>query len=832
MWKLVSQSLLSSGSHLPITPETDKLLTDLFSGKHAWACLRMRWLVERRELEEVQRKLHDFADPQKVKILLYLAKICCQSNDFITALNYAKQAYRIDANNVQVHRRLASVHHRLGNITERLFFLKRVNERNGRLYDNELANARDEIRHWHKQWELDDDLCRIVHGSTIVHVWNKSLPTINGYTVRNAEIIKHQKEIGLHAVGVTKLGWPPADHCGSVHTCLNGVDLYRLYDANHTELNKMPMSQYFRLYALQFAKLLEDLKPGIIHAASNFQNALPPLVVARKFGIRSVYEVRGMWHYTQSSKTRGFEHSERYRLHEAYELTCCRLADRVVVINDGLKKHLIDLGIPSEKITVVYNGVNVNYFQPQPPCPELQQTFGLEGKLVIGFVGTLEKYEGLDYLLHALAILQGQRSDIKLIIVGGGPALPDLHRLSVTLGLQREVSFVGAVPHEQVRKFYSVMDILPFPRTRAKVCELVTPLKPFEAMAMGKTVMVSDIPALREIVSDGNTGLIFQPEDAASLAEAIASAERHPCLGRNAREWVIQERDWRNLLRGYVDVYNELRPPEISNQRNREGVSLEISGSDSSLPVVTVSYRPENHTCDAQENREDYIVDYLDDYVGHGQPIEAPAGWLDLRNQTYENYIVKTKRTYKSTRSAEYAARKSLNKGYYVKPFVRRLFTPDIISITHSKEIRSGGPRSGFLLETLEDIGGPPQEYYHFQMPDCPFHYSIFWGIFMAAPGHKQGEVVTDERLIGFIHLRRTGNVALYTLILGHGDHLVDGIMFHLHLDIVKWILDDDNPYGQGLDHLIYGRYYDGGEGRITWRKKTGFEPAYLMHPE
>ncbi|MFM9278799.1 glycosyltransferase family 4 protein [Paenibacillus jiagnxiensis] len=558
MWRGVSHSLLSSGSPLPITPETDKLLTELFSRKHAWACLRMRWLAERGELEEVQRKLRDFAGPQKVKILLYLAKVCYQSNDFLTALNYARKAYRIDANNMHVYRRLASIHHRLGNITKRLVFLKGVQKRSGRFYGNELEMARDEIRHLHKPWELDDDLCPIVHGSAVVHVWNKSFPAINGYTVRSAEIIKHQKEMGLEVVGVTKLGWPPADHVDSVRSCLNGIDMYRLYDASHTELNKAPMSQYFRLYALQFAKLLERLKPGIIHAASNFQNALPPLMVACKLGIRSVYEVRGMWHYTQSFKTKGFEQSERFRLHEAGELECCRLADRVVVISDALRKHLIDLGIPAKKITVVYNGVNVNHFQPQPPCPELQQTYGLAGKFVIGFVGSLEKYEGLDYLLHALAILQKQRSDIKLLIAGDGPALPDLQRLSVTLGLQKEVSFVGALPHEQVKRFYSVMDILPFPRTRAKVCELVTPLKPYEAMAMGKTVLVSDIPALREIVSDGYTGLMFQPEDAASLAEAITRAGQQSHLGGNAREWVVQERDWRNLLRGYIDVYNEL----------------------------------------------------------------------------------------------------------------------------------------------------------------------------------------------------------------------------------------------------------------------------------
>ncbi len=122
MWELVSRSLLNSRLYLPITPATDKLLTDLFSEKHSWACLRMRWLVERGEQEEVQRNLDDFGENQKVKILLYLAKICCQYNDFLTALNYATQAYRIDADNVRVHRRLASIHYQLGNITERCFF--------------------------------------------------------------------------------------------------------------------------------------------------------------------------------------------------------------------------------------------------------------------------------------------------------------------------------------------------------------------------------------------------------------------------------------------------------------------------------------------------------------------------------------------------------------------------------------------------------------------------------------------------------------------------------------------------------------------------------------
>ncbi len=138
--------------------------------------------------------------------------------------------------------------------------------------------------------------------------------------------------------------------------------------------------------------------------------------------------------------------------------------------------------------------------------------------------------------------------------------------------------------------------------------------------------------------------------------------------------------------------------------------------------------------------------------------------------------------------------------------------------------------RERFLLETLEDIGGPPPQYYHFRMPDCPFHYSIFWESSWLRRSYprRSGNGRTACRII---HLRRTGSVALYTQLLGHGDYLADGIMFHLHLEIVKWILDDNNPYGQGLEHLVYGRYYDGGAGGSHGGKKQASNPLILCMP-
>lgn len=556
IWQDVSKKLLDLEQPLPITKRQLKRLDHLFSGQHAWECLRSRWFVEQGQIGNVNELIRNQDFKRKIKTFVYLAKIFYIQNELQLAIGFAEKAYSMSPNNKLILRRLVSIHHRLGNITKRLFYLKRLQAQSGRLFVQEFESAADEKGLLKQGWQWEFDPIPLEQGSVIVHVLNKSLPEINGYTVRSAEIMKHQMEGGLHPIAVTKLGWPPGDQVqGWIRLVHDQIDHYHLYDRHQTQLNKAPMSEYFHAYANSFASLMKEIKPRLIHAASNFQNALPPLSVAKKMGIPSVYEVRGMWHYTQSSKTKGFENSERYRLHEKFELLCCTLADRIVTISESLQRHLLHLGVDSSKIHIIPNAVNIKEFHPIPPNPELKEKYGLNGQRVVGFVGSIEGYEGLDFLIKAFAYLKEQQENFKLLIVGEGSALSRLQQLTATLKVEEMVVFVGKVPRNQVADYYSVIDICPFPRTKAKVCELVTPLKPYEAMAMGKIVMISDIPALREMVVEGQTGLVFKSEDAASLADCLIQADQHKYVGQQAREWVVKNRNWHYLISKYKEVY-------------------------------------------------------------------------------------------------------------------------------------------------------------------------------------------------------------------------------------------------------------------------------------
>jgi hypothetical protein len=245
------------------------------------------------------------------------------------------------------------------------------------------------------------------------------------------------------------------------------------------------------------------------------------------------------------------------------------------------------------------------------------------------------------------------------------------------------------------------------------------------------------------------------------------------------------------------------------------------------LPIVLVDLK-EDKSCKSFENGRGYIEETLSTCFSKDRIPEDASAWLDLSNLCYEDYLEKIKSRYKS-KSALRDVQNAYSQGYVCKPFSKLLFMPDIVSIHHSKEIRSGGPISGFFLQTLEEMGGAPKEYIPFQFPSCPDHYALYWGIFAQEPGHKQGSVLTNERLLGYAFIRRVGNLSLYSQLIGHGEYLKHGIIYALHFAVVEWLCKRDNPYTQGIKHLMHGRYWDGGEGRILWRKKTGFEPANFV---
>ncbi|WP_165842338.1 glycosyltransferase family 4 protein [Paenibacillus xerothermodurans] len=561
VWSRLLEFLIHDPVPLPVDEKLIKAITTVMDGNVTWDTIRVRWYSEQNKLQELYAVLDKYPVRQRVGLLQYLAKQSFKQNDLKNSLLYAEEAYSIHPTNPTILRRLISLHHRMGNISQRLNFIEQLSSKSNKLLPNEYQMAMDEYKLTQEKWVWTHAPHSVPRGNVILHALNKSYPEINGYSVRSAEIVNHQQEAGLHPVIVTKLGWSPVESM-EFNTCetIGNVDYYRLLDDRGSQLNKVPLISYFSSYAKQFADFLLRVQPRVVHAASNFQNALAPIMVAQRMGIPTVYEVRGMWHDTQSSKTPGFEGSERYRMHEDYEIYTCNMADQVVTISEALRTHLINKGVNPLKIEVIPNGVDVEKFNPVSPNLYLKNKYGLDGNLVIGFIGSLEVYEGIEFILHAIHQLihapSGKQYKIKMLIVGEGPALAELRRLTSSLGLTHSVHFVGKVPRSEVVQYYSVIDVFPFPRRKFKVCELVTPLKPYEAMAMAKIVLVSDIPALREIIIDKQTGIVFEAENVQSLVEAIRTGMDHPHIRWQAREWIVHNRDWKKLVKRYNDIYD------------------------------------------------------------------------------------------------------------------------------------------------------------------------------------------------------------------------------------------------------------------------------------
>jgi len=222
---------------------------------------------------------------------------------------------------------------------------------------------------------------------------------------------------------------------------------------------------------------------------------------------------------------------------------------------------LIKRGIPSPKLTVVANGINLEDFQACAPgrADDLLTTWKLDGKTVIGFVGSFYRYEGLDLLIEAVACLAATRSDLVLVLVGGGEMERELKAQVQRRRLEEHVILPGRLPHARIPQVYALMDVLAYPRYSTRLTELVTPLKPLEAMAMGKALVASDIGGHRELIRHGHTGWLFPAGNVAALAAALArllddQTLRHT-LGRQGARWVRQQRPWNVTTAVYADIY-------------------------------------------------------------------------------------------------------------------------------------------------------------------------------------------------------------------------------------------------------------------------------------
>ncbi len=396
----------------------------------------------------------------------------------------------------------------------------------------------------------------------ILHIFDHSLPKQSGYTFRSRAILAHQHALGWQTAHVTS---PKHAAEGQMDEEADGLVFHRSEqpDALASRLPGLRELAMIGATARRAIAVGRAFKPDIVHAHSPVLNAMAAAKVGRALGVPVVYEIRAFWEDAAASHGTCREGDLRYRLTQYLETRAARRADGLTVICDGLRQDLIRRGIDAGKITVIPNAVDIAQFSgPLPPEPALAAQLGLTNKPVLGFIGSFYDYEGLDLLIAAMPQMLAHNPDIRLLLVGGGPRDQALRAQAAALDLQQQIIFTGRVPHGDVGRYYALTDIFVYPRKNIRLTDLVTPLKPLEAMAQHKLVAASDIGGHRELIRDGDTGLLFKPDDPQALAQAIvdllARRADWPAFWARGRAFVEQSRNWQVSVANYVPLYERL----------------------------------------------------------------------------------------------------------------------------------------------------------------------------------------------------------------------------------------------------------------------------------
>ncbi|WP_278393446.1 TIGR04063 family PEP-CTERM/XrtA system glycosyltransferase [Sphingobium yanoikuyae] len=394
----------------------------------------------------------------------------------------------------------------------------------------------------------------------ILHVLDHSLPMHSGYTFRTRAILRAQLAKGWDVRGLTGRRHVAA---GPQEELVDGLHFHRTPGEAASGNALLREWRDISAHADAIESLVRQWRPDIIHAHSPVLNAMAAQRVARRHGIPLIYEIRAFWEDAAVGNGTGTDGSPRYWLTRQLETHAVRAADAVAVICEGLRSDLVARGIDSAKITVSPNGVDLDQFgAPVPRDPALTAKLGLEGADVVGFIGSFYDYEGLDDLIAAMPRLVRARPRAKLLLVGGGPMEQALRDQALASPFTDHIVFVGRVPHDQVEHYYAQVDVLAYPRKAMRLTDLVTPLKPLEAMAQGRLVAASSVGGHRELIEDGVTGTLFAPDDPAAIAQALAGmfADRGFWDERRivAREFVERERNWSSNILRYEPVYQRL----------------------------------------------------------------------------------------------------------------------------------------------------------------------------------------------------------------------------------------------------------------------------------
>ena len=384
-----------------------------------------------------------------------------------------------------------------------------------------------------------------------------------GYAIRTHAIVTKLQANNIPLKVCTRAGYPwdiqkhrHLDNAIKENT-IDGINYIRLSNIEKN-FKKGSDLEYINSYAKELEKEVKKHDVTILHACSNYLNAHATIKVANLLKIPCIYEVRGLWHVTRLTIDPNYKTNGMFEYEEEMVRSAAIASDKVVTISEALKKLIVSWGIEERKITVIPNAVDINSFKPQEKSINLLERYNLKDKFIVGFIGSLTSYEGLELLIEAVQKLENNKKDIVLMIVGDGNEKKKL----VKLATSKSIIFTGRVPHSEVQEYYSIFDVCVYPRNDYEVCRYVPPLKPLEAMAMKKAVIVSDVAPLLEMVEDGVTGLVCKADDVQSLKDKIlllyTNQELRKTIATNAFKWVKEYRSWDLMVRKYITLYDTI----------------------------------------------------------------------------------------------------------------------------------------------------------------------------------------------------------------------------------------------------------------------------------
>lgn len=434
--------------------------------------------------------------------------------------------------------------------------------------DEWLKKAKEKIRESAGAYDLiksklskNNNKCYTPISGKIAYFLHNSLPySSGGYATRGHGLAVALTELGYDVVCASRPGYPfdiPGDHEGKIlpsEDVIDGLRYLRIFDPSRKGLSAV---DYMISASEKIIDFLKEHKVEIVIAASNHLNAIPAAIAAKQVGVPFIYEVRGFWEITRLSREPDFKNTRLYVTQIENEKLAAMYADEVFTLTSPMRDELIERGVSQDKITILPNSCDPKKFSPRARDKVLAAKLGIPDDVpVIGYIGSFVQYEGLDNLAQACALLVKDKIDFRLLLVGNenasgserGPITAEILRVAAEEGLTDKLIMPGRIPHEQVEAYYSLIDIAPFPRKPQPVTEMVSPMKPLEALAMQKAILVSSVQALKEMVVEDETGLVFEKGSVEDLAEKLKTLinnnELRERLGMNGRIWVEEQRTW------------------------------------------------------------------------------------------------------------------------------------------------------------------------------------------------------------------------------------------------------------------------------------------------